>query len=125
MQRITVMTMSEHDEQTKLFEWARYREGKYPELALMFAIPNGGHRHITVAKRMKAEGVKAGVPDVLLPVMRGGYHSLWIELKHGKNKATDSQQWWLDMLNAEGHKAVIAYEFEGARDAVLEYLDAQ
>jgi len=32
--------MSEHEEQKKLFQWARLSEGRWPELALLFAIPN-------------------------------------------------------------------------------------
>ena len=37
--------MSEHDEQVALFEWAALREAEIPELALLFAIPNGGLRN--------------------------------------------------------------------------------
>ena len=55
--------MSEHDEQVLIFKWARLSEGRWPELALLFAIPNGGHRHKAVAAKLKAEGVRAGVPD--------------------------------------------------------------
>jgi len=114
--------MSEHDEQVKLFQWAAYRLGVYPELALMHAIPNGGQRNIVVAAKLKAEGVKSGVPDVCLPVARGGYHGLYLELKHGRNKATAEQSYWLDRLIAQGYRAVVVHEFEGARAAILEYL---
>ena len=115
--------MSEHDEQVKLFQWAAYRLPVYPELALMFAIPNGGQRNIVVANKLKAEGVKAGVPDICLPVARGKYHGLFLELKHGRNKATAEQQYWLERLTAQGYRAVVVYEFEGARDALIDYLE--
>ena len=64
------LTGSEHEEQVALFEWAEWNKRQYPELELMFAIPNGGQRHVVVAKKLKDEGVKAGVPDIFLPVAR-------------------------------------------------------
>ena len=114
--------MSEHDEQVALFRWARLAEGRYPELALLHAIPNGGARHIAVARKLKAEGVKSGVPDICLPVARGGYHGLYVELKHGSNKPTPEQQAWLERLTAEGYCAEVAWEFEGARELIEAYL---
>ena len=114
--------MSEHDEQVKLFQWARMSEGRWPELALLHAIPNGGKRHVAVARKLKAEGVKAGVPDICLPVGRSGWNALYIELKHGRNKATQEQQMWLWALTQEGNRAEVAYEFEGARALLEEYL---
>jgi hypothetical protein len=58
---------NEHEEQVALFEWAAWNSSKYKELELMFAIPNGGQRHVVVARKLKDEGVKAGVPDIFLP----------------------------------------------------------
>jgi len=114
--------MSEHDEQVKLFQWARMSEGRWPELALMFAIPNGGKRHVAVARKLKAEGVKAGVPDICLPVARGRCNALYIELKHGRNKTTPAQRRWLEALTQAGNRAVVCYEFEEARRRLEEYL---
>ena len=115
--------MSEHDEQKKLFQWARLSEGRWPELALLFAIPNGGKRHIAVARKLKAEGVKAGVPDICLPVGRGGWNALYIELKHGRNKATQAQAKWIADLSAYGNRAEVAYEFEGAKALIEDYME--
>ena len=114
--------MSEHDEQVKLFQWARMSEGRWPELALLFAIPNGGKRHVAVAVKLKAEGVKAGVPDICLPVARGRYHGLFIELKHGKNRTQTIQRRWLADLGMNGYCARVAHEFEGARALIEDYL---
>lgn len=72
---------NESVEQQCLFRWAEFASGKYPELRLMYHIPNGGARSKATAGRLKAEGVKAGVPDICLPVSRDGYHGLYIELK--------------------------------------------
>ena len=60
--------MSEHLHQKALFEWADRMEGAWPELRLMYAIPNGGLRTKAQAGKLKAEGVKPGVPDIHLPV---------------------------------------------------------
>jgi hypothetical protein len=73
-------------------------ESKYPALRMLHAIPNGGHRHKATAARLKAAGVKAGVPDICLPVARGDWHGLYIELKVGKNKLTEAQRRWKDDL---------------------------
>src|SRR5262245_46077094 len=82
---------SEHVEQVALFKWAARNQGREPLLCLLFAIPNGGKRDKVTAARLKAEGVKAGVPDICLPVARMGYYGFWIEMKVGKNKTTDDQ----------------------------------
>ena len=53
---------SEHEEQKALVKTCKDRQGKYPELALLFAVPNGGHRNKTVAAKLKAEGAKNSAP---------------------------------------------------------------
>jgi len=73
--------MSEHQEQCALMRMCRLHERKYPGLELIHSIPNGGARHIAVAAKLRAEGVRAGVPDIFLPVPRGSAHGLYIELK--------------------------------------------
>lgn len=115
--------MTEHDQQSLLFEWASYFENRVPELSLMFAVPNGGKRHIGVAIKMKAEGVKAGVPDIVLPVPRKGFHGMFIEMKNGKKgKVADNQKWWLQRLSEQGYNCVVCYSYEEAKDAISEYL---
>lgn len=114
----------EHEqlEQIALFQWAKMSEWRYPELFLLHANAIDGKRHIHTAINLKRKGAKAGVPDIHLPVARQGYHSLWIELKYGKNKPSDEQEVWLNALNEQGNLAVVCYGFEEARDAILEYL---
>ncbi len=120
-----VPKLSEHAEQVALFQWARQaaQSGEHPELALMFAIPNGGARNRATAGRLKAEGVVAGVPDVCLPVARKTAHSLWIELKatHG-GRVSPAQRAFMDRLWGEGHHVVVAFGWLAARDAIVEYL---
>lgn len=55
---------------------------RLPEVAdLIYHVPNGGHRVKAVAAKLKAQGVKAGIPDLVLPMARGGYFGLYIEFK--------------------------------------------
>lgn len=114
----------EHEgaEQEYLFRWAEYAKCTMPELALLFHVPNGGKRSKTEAARMKMQGVKAGVPDLFLPVARGGYHGLFIELKAGRNKATEKQGEWLAALREQGYAAVICTGWEAAKATLENYL---
>lgn len=109
-------------EQSTLIDWALRCRGKWPELELLFHIPNGGSRNRAEAANLKRQGVKAGVPDLFLPAARGKYHGLFIEMKHGKNKPTEAQRQWIAALNKQGYAAVVCYGFEDARAAVEEYL---
>ena len=116
----------EHQEQVRLFDWAREHEAQYPQLQLLFAVPNfAGKLGRWTAKhgaRLKAEGRKAGVPDVWLPVARRGCHGLVIEMKVGTNKPTLAQQAWLDRLANEGWCAVVAYGAAHAIGIIEHYL---
>ena len=114
--------MSEHDHQVSLFQWLDVAKAQHPELALAFAIPNGGQRHKAVAAKLKAEGVKPGVPDVFLPVARCGYHGLFIEMKFGKNQQTPAQREWEHKLLMERYMVATCYSWEKARDVILTYI---
>ena len=110
----------------RLFNWARDNEEEYPELRNMFAIPNGGARHLFVAKKLKAEGVKAGVLDIFLATPRDQgmekYNGLFIELKYGNNKPSKYQKEWITRLTRAGYQCEVCYGFEEARSVILEYL---
>jgi hypothetical protein len=112
----------EHLEQVALMQWAKLSEGRYPELRLLHAVPNGGHRHLAVAAAMKAEGVKAGVPDLDLPVARGPWHGLRIELKARGGTLTAAQREWIDALRAEGYRAEVCVGWEAAKNLIVDYL---
>lgn len=114
--------MSEYTEQVALFEWAAWASGRAPELALLLHIPNGGHRRKGVAGQLKAAGVKAGVPDLLLPVARHGAHGLWIELKAGKGRASEAQQFWRAELLAQGYDAHVVTGWQAAARLLCQYL---
>lgn len=114
--------VSEHTEQVALFEWAAWHHARLPALALLFAIPNGGLRARATAARLQAEGVKRGIPDLFLPIPRGGYHGFWIELKYGANKTTPQQDAWLNLLKAEGYAVDVSYGWQEAAHKIVRYL---
>ena len=75
---------TEHEEQVAVCTWARAMQGRFPALGVLFAVPNGARTSFSVAKRLKAEGVQAGIPDLCLPVARKGFHACYVELKRLK-----------------------------------------
>lgn len=114
----------EHLEAAMLMRAVRLHESRWPELRLFHAIPNGGHRSKRTAGQMKAEGVRRGVPDYCLPVARGGYHGLYIELKNATGRASPEQRQWLADLTAQGYRAVLVRQWEAAWDELRSYLAA-
>ena len=93
----------------------------------MYAIPNesygGGVQAIRRGMYFKAEGRKAGVPDVCLPVPRGKYGAFYIEFKAPKNYPTPKQKKWLEGLQKAGNRAEIYKDPREALEAILEYLE--
>ena len=89
----------------------------------VFAIPNGGLRNVVVAKKMKAEGVKPGVPDLFFTLARGGYHGLFIEMKRIKGGSTSKDQKdKIERLRNCGYKVDICKGFDEAKKSILEYV---
>lgn len=111
----------EHQHQRKLFKWAKRVELSYPGLNLMFAIPNGGYRGFKEGLKLKEEGVKAGVPDIFLPVPLGGYAGLWIEMKAEGGKVAQRQGEWITALLQQGYRVEVAVGFEEAKRVIDEY----
>jgi acyl-CoA hydrolase len=114
--------MSEHQDQVILFNFIRALESRYPSLEYVYAVPNGGYRPKRTAAMMKAEGQKAGVPDIWVPVVRGNKNGLVIEMKKGYNKPTDDQVLWLNRMVAQNWVAFVAYHRDTARKLILRYL---
>ena len=119
------MKTSEHKEQCALMQWwALACKGFGLPEALLFAIPNGGHRHIAVAAKMKAEGVRAGVPDLFLAVPKGAYTGLFIELKKVKGGVvSDSQREALMLLSARGYAVAVCRGWRAASRYLEQYLN--
>ncbi len=122
---------TEHSHQVALCIWVAQNIDKYPELKWLTAIPNGGLRNAAVANKLKAEGVKPGVPDLLLAVRHDSFPCLWIEMKRPETdmqrsgKLTREQKEWINNLRSQGHKAVVCYGWKYARDEILNYLGVE
>lgn len=137
---------SEHAEQVALFMWCHEVRNEYPELQSLFAIPNGGLRHKATAGRLKAEGVKDGVSDVMLPLpityrqfvgiesvqQVRSFAGLFIEMKKRRAKnirnddpefgATPEQRAFIALMKSRGYSATVCHGWENARDVLLSYL---
>ena len=117
---------TEDEEQMQIFSWAMYQRGKHPELALLFHIPNGGKRGKAEAARFKAMGVKSGVPDLCLPVSRGGYHGLYIELKRRRGgQVSGDQREWIDALRVQGFHVKVCRGSDEAIRLLFDYIEGR
>lgn len=112
----------EHYEQVELMRWVEYNINKYSELELLYAIPNGGSRNIIEATNLKKEGVKAGIPDLCLPVSKGVYSSLYIEMKSEKGILSESQKDVILKLHKFGNAVRVCRNWEDARNVIMDYL---
>lgn len=148
------MRKSEHAEQVELFRWCnevayagfdlvlskankpydKNRLNPVPQLNLLHAIPNGGARgNDTQTNKirgamLKAEGVKAGVPDIFLPVPLQGYCGLYIEMKvadRSKGRPSKEQLAFLEQVGQLGFAWRICYGAEEAKKAICEYFGYQ
>lgn len=113
---------AEDDEQEQIILWSENMKSMYPELDLLYHVPNGGKRTKSEAARFKRMGVKSGVPDLVLPVARGGYAGAYVELKVGPNKATKNQEHWISKLEEQGYYTAVCYGSIEAEETIEWYL---
>lgn len=119
------MNHIEHTEQVSLMKWwsLACKSFGIPE-QLLFAIPNGGHRNIVTATKLKAEGVRAGVPDLFLayPTPHGG-RGLFIEMKKAKGgRVSNDQGVMIFNLANVGYHCVVCHGWVEAKDAIERYM---
>lgn len=125
---------TEDGHQAALFCWVALNIKEFPDLAWLFAVPNGGFRDAITANKLKSTGVKRGVPDICLLVRRGSFAALWIELKRPKSvtakgkkrkagESTHEQNVWRIHILSQGHGAAVCVGWEAARDMIIEYLN--
>lgn len=128
---------SEHGEQRAVFCWLNYCAQWYPDFEWAYAAANGGSRGDTDQSRkiaggmMKAEGVKAGVPDFMMPTPRFhvGYNTmfagLYIEMKdaNGGDGGSERQREYLTYLNSVGYAAQICNGWLDAIAAIALYFE--
>ena len=121
---------TEDGHQLAFFCWCALNYKEYPELKWAFHVPNGGFRHKAEAAKLRAMGVRSGVPDICLPVRRGSYSGLFIELKRmakdGKREGrlSDNQkEVWIPFLKSQGFGVAVAYGWMEARNIIVSYLN--
>jgi hypothetical protein len=105
---------TEHEEQRELVRWFRqtFRDVR------IFAIPNGGSRGRAQGGRLKAEGVSAGVPDLLVPAW-----ALWIEMKRTQGGSVSPEQRdWHAYLRSIGHTVLVCRGFLQAKEEIEHFL---
>lgn len=114
----------EFEHQCALFTWARNPATlrKHPALDLLSCSLNGVKLTAAQAGKAKASGMLKGEYDVKLPVARGPYIGLVIEMKAGKNKLTEEQEWYGQRMEDEGWKRETCWTWDAARMAIEDYL---
>jgi len=118
----------EHGEQAAVVAWARLHETRWPVLRTLFAVPNGASlaggpsARARQMARLKAEGLKIGVPDLWLVAGIGEKHGLVIEMKAGRNKPTTEQKWWLQTLEALRWQTAVCYSADDAIATIKAYI---
>jgi len=100
------MKQEEHKLQCVLVKYLDYMGYDF------FAIPNGGLRNIKVASKLKAEGVKSGVADLFICLATTTYHGLFIEVKYGKNKQSDTQVEFERIVKKHGYDYKLVYSLD-------------
>lgn len=115
---------TEAQHQANVIRWSQQPSvrSRWPQLALLFHVPNGGTRDAVEGRHLKEQGVKSGVPDLCLPAASGRYHGLFIELKTDTGRASQAQEWWIERLSAGGYFAQVCRGWESAVRVLEWYL---
>ncbi len=115
--------MTEHQIQSAFIEWVRLAEKQDERLQLLFAVPNGGKRNLITAVKLKKEGVKPGIPDIMFPLKTEAFNGLSIEFKKPKTgRKTKEQSDYMDLLVRYGWCAVVCTDAAQAINIVKNYL---
>lgn len=115
---------TEDQEQVFLFKWIAYAAaGIHKELKWCVHIVNEGKRSVKNGAKLKSMGMRAGFPDIFVPIPTNEYHGLFIELKRKKGgRVSPEQKAWIEYLNSAGYYATVCYGWEDAKSAICKYL---
>ena len=101
-------------------KWFNYQFPDYR--GMLFAIPNGGARSAATGRILKAEGVVAGVADMILLGRTEDYGCLCIEMKTDKGRQQESQKWWQGVAESLGAKYAVCRSLEQFIEVVTEHI---
>jgi len=123
MKKPRIPIPKEHAEQAALMKWIDAQVNVHDGFDMAFAIPNGGARNAVTGAMLKAEGVKAGVPDVMIAAPKFGYHGLYIEMKrrNGGAGASEPQQEWIEKLRNHGYRVEVCNGCDAAIKVIKDY----
>jgi hypothetical protein len=114
----------EHQQQKALIEWARLNEKREPRLKLLYAIPNGRKRSKAEAGKLKAEGVKAGVPDLCLACGHGlAFNAMYFEFKSPTGRLSKDQIEMHALLRAQGNCVEVYRDWVFAASTICAYFN--
>jgi hypothetical protein len=116
---------TEEEEQKCLISWCRIREGTYPELGLIYHIPNEGKRSAAAGAAQRAMGLLPGAADLCLPVRRGRYSGLYIELKALDGRIEENQKAFLTAVAEQGFCGCVCYGAEAGMAVIQAYMDGR
>lgn len=109
--------------QSAFIAWTRLAQSKYPTLRLAFSVPNGAWtRNYATAVKLRKEGLRAGVPDWMLPYGNANHHGLAIEFKRPGAKPTKQQLEYHGLLRLEYWRVEVCDDWEKAKEIVEDYL---
>jgi hypothetical protein len=115
--------MTEHQIQSAFIQWVRLAEKQDGRLSLLFAVPNGGQRNIVTAVKLKREGVKPGVPDIMFPLVTEWGNGLAIEFKKPKTgRVSEDQIGYIELLKEQKWLVKVCSDADSAVQAVKNYL---
>lgn len=121
--QLKMVPLTEHQEQTDLMLRILKNIEAHPELAAVFAVPNGGWRQPAVARQMAEEGVKPGVPDLIFPMARGGYFGYFQEQKRTVEATVSKvQKAWHCWLAAQNYLIEVRRGCEDGWQGFMDYL---
>lgn len=95
---------------------------QYPDLAFLYAVPNGGHRLKGAAGKAKAEGVLETMCDLVLPAARYPFHGLYLEMKTPAGSLSAGQKATMLALLAMGYASVEGRGTQEGLDCLLAYV---
>lgn len=116
------MIPTEDEEQKTVISWCRLNETKWPELGLIYHVPNEGKRSKATAAAEKAMGLRAGVSDLCLPVAKSGFHGMYIELKALDGKVLKEQKAFLAAVIEQGYFGCVCWGAEDAIEVISRYM---
>lgn len=108
----------EEEEQAQVCSWL---DNEHPEIKY-FAVPNGARTSWSTAKKLKATGLKAGVPDLVFPNPRGGFHGYYQEMKRRKGGVVSPDQFlWIEFLRGQGYCVDVVKGADESKAGILAY----